>query len=190
MVTIWVTGPIITLALRYSRGTVLRPELGWGRAPVQITLNALLAVVVGAAVALAARSFYEVPYLLPNVATGRSAMGTVLATFSHATLDEIFLRFVPITLMACLLTRGHPRRGLGIAAVSILFSVVVQVLLYSPGVTAIGFRTSGTALSYVALAVALPAAVFGVLLWWRGLGVAWLAHVTWLLATAAVTTGF
>jgi hypothetical protein len=63
-------------------------------------------------------------------------------------------------------------------------AAVVQVLLYLPGVNAIGFPTLTATAGYVLMTVLLPALVFGLLFWKRGLATAVLAHATALLAIA------
>jgi len=64
--------------------------------------------------------------------------------------------------------------------------VAVETVFSLPGVVAAGFPTAFSATGYVLAAVALPAAVFAVIYWLRGLGTAVLAHVAAYVALAAI----
>jgi hypothetical protein len=84
------------------------------------------------------------------------------------------------------LVRWHNVAASVAAAYAVAAAAVVQVLVYLPGVNAIGFATTATAAGYLAATVALPAVVFGVLFWKRGIGTALVAHATALVALALI----
>ena len=67
---------------------------------------------------------------------------------------------------------------------AVIVATVLQVVLYIPGVLAIGFPNALSATAFIVAAVALPAVVFGVLFWKRGLATAVIADATALVALA------
>jgi hypothetical protein len=82
------------------------------------------------------------------------------------------------------LVRFYATPGPRAAIAAVAVAAVVQMMLYAPGVSAIGFPTFTAAAGYMALTVALPAMVFGALYWKRGFATAVLAHASALLAVA------
>lgn len=168
--TLWLAGPLVTVSLALlERLPVPGPAVafgGRGRAAVSIAI----ALVVGVAIALAALPFYQ-------AAWGVSAPGLVGA-LSTALVDEVLLRLFLVTAVAWLLLREFEMKERHAAALAVLVAAGVQVLIYLPGVLAIGFPSTGVAVGFMVLTVAVPAVVFGLLFWQRGFGTALLAHAT------------
>jgi hypothetical protein len=164
--TFWVLGPAVTVALRLtrqlplphpgrvvSRGKDLASDIGIG-------------LLVGAVLGVLA-----VPFLGVTVPAGAAA-GSVVAAVSQAVVNEVLLRVVLLTGVAWLLLRWHRVHAEEAAAAAVAITAVIQVLLYAPGIQAVGFPTTLGALGFGLVTVALPAVAFGILYWKRGLGAA------------------
>ncbi|MFP4622701.1 MAG: hypothetical protein ACLFRX_00835 [Gemmatimonadota bacterium] len=173
-VTLWLAGPLVTVALALlERLPTPRPRVafgGRGRALVSI----VVAVVVGVAVALMALPFYQAAY-------GVGAPDLVGA-LSTALVDEVLLRLFLVTAVAWVLLREFDMKERHAAALAVLAAAGVQVLIYLPGVLAIGFPTTAAAVGFTTVTVVVPALVFGALYWRRGFGTALVAHATAMAA--------
>ena len=174
--TIWVAGPVVTVALRLARSVPFpraMAGLGTGRTTAK---DLAIGLAVGAVVGLLA-----VPFTGP---AAPAAVGTVVVSASQALVNEVLLRLFLVTSVAWTLLRWH-RLGINEALVgAVVAATLVQVLLYAPGAAAVGFASwTGTAL-FLTVGVGLPAAAFGVLFWRRGFATALIADVTALAAIA------
>jgi hypothetical protein len=177
--TLWLAGPVVTLSLwLLERLPSPRPVLAFGgRKDALVSIS--IAVLVGVALALIALPFYQATY-------GGVATTGVAGVLTNALVDEVLLRLFLVTAVAWLCCR---ELGLGTtraAAMAIGVAAVVQVLVYLPGVLAIGFPSVGSAVGFMAVTVLVPAVAFGVLYWQRGFSSALLAHATTLAALMVI----
>jgi hypothetical protein len=176
---IWIAGPVVTAALFLVRRLEV-PVIGMERAP---RTAASLAIGLTAGVVL---GVIALPAHQAAFATGVEAgtVGTLVNVVSHTLVDEMLLRLFLMTGIVWALVRFYATPGPRAAIAAVAVAAVVQMMLYAPGVSAIGFPTFTAAAGYMALTVALPAMVFGALYWKRGFATAVLAHASALLAVA------
>ncbi|CAN5871290.1 hypothetical protein BH23GEM9_BH23GEM9_28710 [soil metagenome] len=177
----WIAGPVVTIALRLRTRMQGAPSLVVPNRATRLGADIAMGLAAGAILGIVAVPFQQAAFAgAPQVGT----IGGAVLIASRALVDEVLLRLFLVTAAVWTLVRhyGTPR---SIAAVYAVFAAaLVQVVLYLPGVGAIGFATTGATVAYVAMTVALPALVFGVLFWKRGLGSALVAHATALVALA------
>jgi hypothetical protein len=183
-ITVWVMGPTITAALWLLRRLPgLQPGLeprgaGWGR------LSSVgVALVAGIAVGLLALPFHTAPYAVP-VASASGPLGAIVFSLSRAIVDEVILRLFLVSGLVWLLLQWRHRHSEANVVLAIAGAALVQIVLYTPGIMAIGFPSTFAALAYTVVAVVVPAVVFGTLYWVRGFTPALLAHATAVAATA------
>ncbi|MEJ2202552.1 MAG: hypothetical protein P8170_00445 [Gemmatimonadota bacterium] len=175
--TVWVAGPMVTLALRLARQVPLARPLA-GLEPSRSTAADLgIGLLVGLVVGLLA-----VPFVAPSAAP--AVAGTLVIDLGQALVDEVMLRLFVVTGVAWLLLRWHRLSSTEAVVGAIVTATVAQVALYSPGAVAIGFASWTGLAAFLAIAVALPAAVFGLLFWRRGFGSALVADIAALAAIA------
>lgn len=177
--TLWLAGPLVTLALRLVKRL---PE------PVRIfhrgrraMVDGALGLVVGLLVGLLVVPFDPTGSVL-LASTGER----LVAAVSQALVDEVLLRLFLVTAVAWLLLRWHRVDEHEAAVLAVGTGALVQVLLYLPGVVAVGFPTTLAAVGFTLAAVLIPAVVFGALYWIRGFGTALLAHAVALVSVALV----
>jgi hypothetical protein len=177
----WIAGPVVTIALGLRRRLQGAPALQLPSRTTHIAAGIAMGLAAGAILGVLAVPFKQAAFVAsPDVGT----FGGAVLIASRALVDEVLLRLFVVTAMVWTLVRynGTPR---SIAAVYAVFAAAaMQVLLYLPGVNAIGLPNTGATLAYLATTVALPALVFGVLFWKRGLATALVAHATALVAIA------
>lgn len=174
-VAIWIVGPTVTLALRLAWGLPsTRPLAGlvgdrrW--TPRDLVVGLVSGLVIG---------LIAVPFAGP---AAPATAGSVVVEVSQALVNEVLLRLVVVTGAAWLLLRWG-RLGTNEAALAAVgIATVLQVALYTPGALAVGFASPAGLTSFLLLAVAVPAAAFGLLYWRRGFGTALVADATALLA--------
>lgn len=177
LLAVWVAGPVVTVALRLARSVPFpRPLAGLGAA--RMTAADLgIGLGVGAVVGLLA-----VPFAGPSTSTALA--GSVVVQVSQALVNEVLLRLFVVTVAAWALLQWHRINAAEAVVGAVLASTLLQVLVYAPGAAAIGFASwTGTA-AFLVMAVALPAAAFGVLFWKRGFGAALVADMMALAAIA------
>jgi len=175
--TLWVAGPMITLALRLARQVPLSRPLA-GLEPSRSTAVDLgIGLLVGVVVGLLA-----VPFVAPSVAP--AAAGALVMDVGQALVDEVLLRLFLVTGVAWLLLRWHRVSSTEAIVGAIVAATVAQVALYSPGAVAVGFASSAGLVAFLGIAVAMPAAAFGFLFWRRGFGSALVADIAALAAIA------
>ena len=181
--TIWLGGPMITLALHLLvRVSDAQPEAVPAR---RVAYDVGLGMLVGLVLGLIAAPF-AVPAALPAAASN-GAYGALATSVGQALLDEVVLRLFLVTGVMYLALRWR-RLGRSEAAVtSIIAASLVQLALYAPGVMAIGFPTALAALGFSIALVLIPALVFGTLFWKRGLGAAIAADATALAVLALLS---
>lgn len=178
LLSVWVAGPAVTLALRLLRGIPTPRPVGvpsgrrvWGDAGLGVLVGLVLGVLA-------------VPFAGPAVTTATGPAGAVVTAVSQAVVDEVLLRLVLLSSVVWALLRWQRVRPAEAVGAAVLLTAVVQVALYTPGVLAIGFPSAVTAAGFVLVTVLLPALAFGVLYWRRGFGSALLADATAMVAVA------
>lgn len=177
LLAIWVAGPLVTIALRLAR-TVPFPRALAGLGERRTTATDLgIGLVVGAVVGLLA-----VPFAAPTAPT--AVAGTFVVGLSQAVVNEVLLRLFLVTGVAWLMLRWHRLNVNEALAGAVAIATVVQVALYTPGALSIGFASWSGMAAFLLAAVAIPAAVFGVLFWRRGFVTALVADVAALAAIA------
>ncbi len=182
--TLWVAGPLITLALRMT-SQLPTPWRSAGRSAGRWTpTDLVIGLVIGAVVGLLA-----VPFTAPMAPSVASAFaGSVVAGVGHALVNEVLLRLFMVSAVAWLLLRWHRVHADEAAVGSVAAVALLQVALYLPGALAVGFPSWTGTVAFLAVAVALPAVAFGVLYWKRGLATALVADATALIAIALLAS--
>jgi hypothetical protein len=186
--TLWIGGPVVTVALHAVHGVPrLREATERARAP-RFATSLGLGLLVGAVLGLVALPFFGAPLMVTAPAAAAGVLGTLALVAGRALIDEVLLRLFLVSGTAWLLLRWK-RVGAGEAAVAaVAVAAVVQVALYLPWVAGIGFPTVAAAAAFVLLVVLLPALAFGTLYWTRGFGAALMAHAT-AIAMVALLAG-
>ena len=177
--TIWVGGPVVTAGLHLVKRLPGRIELfhtGTGAAT-----DVALGLTVGLVMSLLVLPFNPTA----GVATG-AAGGSLILAVSQALVDEVLLRLFLVSAIAWLLLRWHRMHKEEAAVIAVTTAALVQVLLYLPGVVAVGFPTTLAAVGFTLVAILIPALVFGALYWARGLGTALVADAATLAGIAII----
>jgi hypothetical protein len=180
--TLWFVGPMVTFALKQIK-KVRVPGIAFDT-PRGATSGVVVGLVAGAVLGLIAVPFAAAKYGIPTAGADTGAVGAVVLAVSAALVNEVLLRLFVVTAAAALVLRWHRAHREEAAVLAVIIATVLQVVLYIPGVLAIGFPNALSATAFVVAAVALPAAVFGVLFWKRGLATAIIADATALVALA------
>jgi hypothetical protein len=180
----WIAGPTVTVAL------ALRRRLHAGRADAlvpaaartpRVLASVAIGLAAGAMLGVMAVPFQQAAFTgVPEVGT----VGGAVLVMSRAVVDEVLLRLFMVTGVVWALVRWNNTPRAVAAVYAVFAAMAVQVVLYMPGVNAIGFATTTAVLTYVLMTIAVPALVFGLLFWKRGLGTAVVAHATALVALA------
>jgi hypothetical protein len=176
--TLWLAGPLVALSLALlDRLPGYRPAVAFsGRSSALVSVG--VAVGVGVVLALIALPFYSTAY---GVSTGG-----VAGVLSKALVDEVLFRLFLVTAVAWVGIREFGFTESKAVGVAIAVAALAQVLIYLPGVLAVGFPSTGTLLGFVAVTALVPALAFGVLYWQRGFGTALVAHATAMAALLLV----
>jgi hypothetical protein len=180
-VALWIGIPVVTVAL----GLLDRiPELRPIRATSTRTpwSGLVLGLAVGVVLSLIALPFYHSPVALSAPATG--TVGAVVIAVSQALLDEVLLRVFLVTAVVWLLLGSQNVRRQHAPGYAVLVAAAVQVVLYLPGVLALGLPSWVATLGYVIAAVLIPALAFGFLYTRKGFTAALAGHATALVALA------
>jgi hypothetical protein len=180
--TLWLVGPIVTVALKMIKRVAI-PGIVFDT-PRNVVPSVGVGLIAGAVLGLIAVPFAAAKYGIPTAGTNAGPLGAIVLAVSAAFVNEVLLRLFVVTAVAALVLRWHKAHREEAAVIAVVAATFVQVLLYLPGVLAIGFPTPLTAVAFVFAAVALPAAVFGLLFWKRGLATAVVADATALIALA------
>jgi hypothetical protein len=173
-VTLWLAGPMVALSLSLlDRFPATRPAVAFGgRGSAVASIG--IAVVVGVVLALMALPFYTATY---GVTTGGLA-----GVLSGALVDEALFRLFIVTAVAWVGLREFGFTESKAVGVAIAVAALAQVLIYLPGVLAIGFPSMATLMGFLAVTAVVPAVALGILYWQRGFGTALVAHATALAA--------
>jgi hypothetical protein len=186
--TIWLAGPIVTLALHAVHQVQWLRETNIEAGKRQVLGTVGLGLVVGLVLGMLALPFFTSPLrvAVPAVTTG--VLGTVAISMSRALIDEVLLRLFLVSATAWLILRWRDVRPAEAATAAVLVGALVQFVLYLPWVFGIGFPSIVTATAFVLLVVIVPALAIGALYWKRGFGAALLAHATAIAMVALVAS--
>lgn len=178
--TFWLAGPAVTAALKVVRRI---PGLSLSGSNVgSVPANVGIGLVSGILLGLIALPFYGSPFGVPVTGAGIGPAGALFQGLGQALVNEVLLRLFLVSGLAWLLLRRmHVSRGMA-AAAAVAIATVVQVVLYTPAALQIGFPTGLITVAFLAVTVAIPAIVFGVLFWKRGFGTALLADAAAVIA--------
>lgn len=179
LISLWLVGPVVTaalMALRKLPGE--RPALAFRSRNGLVDLG--IALAAGTVVGLIAVPFAGTQVIPTG---GLSVLAAALGT---AFFGEVLFRLFLMTAVVWVMLRWHRVHAEEAAVVAVIAVMVVETLLHLPGVAAAGFPSVLGAAGYVMAAVAVPAAVFAVIYWFRGLGTAVLAHAVAYVALAAI----
>jgi uncharacterized membrane protein YfbV (UPF0208 family) len=176
--TLWIALPAVTTALNLlSRMPDPQPiAIGLRRAPWS---GIAVGLAVGAVLGLIALPFYHAPIAL--AAPGSRSLGGILVAFSQALVDEVLLRVFLVTGVVWLMLRWQNVRSEQASLYAVLVAALVQVVLYLPGVMALGLPSWIATIGYVMAAVLVPALAFGFLYTRRGFGAALASHAAALI---------
>jgi hypothetical protein len=180
--TLWLVGPVVTIALKGIKRIAL-PGAEFDT-PRRALPSVAAGLVAGAVLGLIAVPFAAAKYGMLTAAVDSGPLGGIVIAISAALVNEVLLRLFVVTAVAALVLRWHGAHREEAAVIAVIVATVLQVVLYLPSVLAVGFPTTLAAVAFVFVAVALPAAVFGVLFWKRGLTTAVVADATALIAIA------
>ena len=183
--TLWLAGPIVTVALRAIKRIGL-PGAAFDT-PRRALPSVVTGLVAGAVLGLIAVPFAAAKFGMLNAVIDAGPAGSVVLAFSAALVNEVLLRLFVVTAVAALVLRWHGARREEAAVIAVVVATLLQIALYLPSVLAVGFATTLSAIAFVFVAVALPAVVFGVLFWKRGLLTAVVADATALVAIALLS---
>jgi len=185
---IWVVGPLVTLGLR-AAGLI---GMTWlQQKPVQTSRRAndvVVGLLGGLVVAALVYPFHRDPIGLPNAMSGTTVWHGVALLMSRALFDEAILRVGLASTIFWVAMRAHVGSRATSTVLGVLGAALVQVLVYTPGALAYGFRSDWTTVTYLGAGVLIPALIFGALYVRRGLGPALLADGTALATVAFVAT--
>jgi hypothetical protein len=180
--TLWLVGPLVTFALRLARKLPV-PGAAFDT-PQRALPGMLVGLLVGAVIGLAAVPFAVGRYGVGTATAEAGAAGAIVLALSAALFNEVLLRLFLVTAVVAAVTRWYRARREEAISIAVMAAAAVEVLLHLPGVVMIGFPTVLGALGFLLTAVVLPAVVFGVLFWKRGLATAVVAHATAIVAIA------
>lgn len=180
--TLWIVGPLVTLALRGLEQLEGAPVPAFRPTEDKkaLALNAGLGLVVGLVLAVLALPFYGPPLQVPFPVEGGPGMALGFA-LSHAVLYEVLLRLGAVSLLAWGLYRLYRAQPTRAALWAVLGVAGLQLVLFLPVLLSIGFPTTAQMVGFGAATVVIPALVLGALFWRRGLSAAITAEGTALM---------
>ncbi|HEY0672786.1 MAG TPA: hypothetical protein VGD27_10990, partial [Longimicrobiales bacterium] len=161
--TLWLVGPLVTLALRLIAKLPV-PGAAYDTRQ-RVWSGTAVGLVAGAVVGLVAVPFAVGRYGIATPSADVGPAGAIVLAVSAALFNEVLLRFFLVTAVAALLTRVYATRKQEAITIAVMVAAAVEVLLHLPGVVMIGFPTMLGAAGFLLTAVVLPAVVFGVLFW-------------------------
>jgi hypothetical protein len=175
-ITLWFVGPMVTFALRVVKKLAV-PGAAFDT-PHRLPVDVLVGLVTGVVVGLIA-----VPFAAAR-GTEAGPAGAIVMAVSAALFNEVLLRLFVLTTVAALVMRWHAGRREQAVVIGVVTAAALEVVLHLPGVVTVGFPTAAGAAAFLATAVVVPALVFGMLFWKRGLITAVVAHATAIAAVA------
>ena len=178
-VTLWIALPAVSIALnllsRMPDSQLVSQS--FRRGPWS---SVVLGLAVGVVLSLLALPFYHAPIALPGHATGH--FGAIVLGISQALLDEVLLRVFVVSAVVWLMLRWQNVRGQKASLYAVIVAALVQVVLYLPGVLALGLPSWIATIAYVLAAVLIPGIAFGFLYTRRGFVAALAGHAAALVA--------
>jgi hypothetical protein len=160
--TLWIAGPIVTVALKMIDQIPAARSGPYGAEPVADGGVGDGGSGVGVVLGLLALPFYGAPLrVAAPAAAAAGSLGTVAIALSQAMITETLLRLFLMTVVAWVLLRAYRVSGSGAALAAVLVGAVAQLVLYMPAIFGIGFPTLASAFGFVGLVVLLPALAFG-----------------------------
>jgi hypothetical protein len=177
----WVAGPLLTLGLHLRRLIRGAGPISFGAPAPRALTNVFIGLAAGVMLGVVAVPFQTAAF---TSVTATGPAGNVVLMVSRALVDEVLLRLFLVTAATWTLLRWLALPAPHAAVAAVLVAALVQVLMNVPGVREIGFATTFAASAYVAVAVLLPALVFGLLFWKRGFMTALVADASALFAAA------
>jgi hypothetical protein len=182
--TVWLAGPIVTLALHAVHAVPRLREANADAGARQVLLTLGLGLVVGLVLGMLALPFFGSSLRIASPVAAGGLMGAVAVSMSRALIDEVLLRLFLVSATAWLILRWRNVQAGEAATAAVLVGALVQLVLYLPWVFGIGFPSIVSAAAFVLLVVIVPALAIGALYWKRGFGAALLAHATAVLMVA------
>ena len=179
--TLWIGAPVIAVALRLVDRLPNPAPVMVGQAR-SAGSGIVLGLAVGFVLSLIALPFYHAPVSLAAPATG--AFGGVVVAVSQALLSEVLLRVFLVTAVIWLALSWQNVRREQAALMAVTIAALAQVVLYLPGVLALGLPSWAATIGYVVAAVLIPGLAFGFLYVRRGLSAALAGHAAALIALA------
>jgi len=178
--TFWFYGPIITVGLAVLRKAMpLFPAtrvLDRVHASKAIALRAGIAIGAGLLVAALAAPFHKGSLGLPTDVERVGFLPAMGLALANAVTDELFLRLFVFTAALALAVRYMPKDRTWAVWLAIGVATVADLLLHWPDMTALGLPGFSTVVAYAVARMAIPAVLFGVIYFRRGLGTAVAAH--------------
>jgi hypothetical protein len=181
--TLWLVGPLVTLALRLANKIALPGAAYDNTARVVPSIG--IGLIAGVVLALVARPFASAQYGVANTDVGPA--GAIVLAVSAALFNEVLLRLFLVTAVAALALRVYGTNRPRAVTLAVLLTAAIEVLVNLPGVVMIGFPTVSAAAAFMVTAIAIPAVALGVLFWKRGFATAVIAHATALVAIALLS---
>src|SRR5690606_29128579 len=140
--TLWIGGPVITLALRLIQGLPGRHPVpafapSW-RAVGDLALGGLAGVALG---------LIALPFVIPAALPGGPG-GMLVSWLGQGLMDGVPLRLFLVTSVAWMVVRWGRVNAGEAAVISIAAAALVQVLIYAPGVAGLGFTTPLAAIAF------------------------------------------
>lgn len=187
-VTVWLIGPVVTFALWARRELPGdRPTL-LGRNVPAVILGVALGLAAGGIMGFVIQTVFGSYGVLPLALWSGPASEAILIGFSQGLLDEILLRLLVVLGLVWAVHRWAGVYNAGVVGAAIFVAGLVHVALYLPSLLTIGFPSTAVAVGYGALAVFVPALIFGALFWWRGLGATVVAHAATIAVAAMLVS--
>jgi len=178
--TFWFYGPIITAGLAVLRKamplfptTRVLDRVNAGKA---IALRAGIAIGAGILVAALAAPFHKGSLGLPTDVERVGLLPAMGLAVANAVTDELFLRLFVFTAALALAVRLMPKDKSWAVWLAIAVATVADLLLHWPDMTALGLPGASTVIAYAVARMAIPAVLFGIIYFRRGLGTAVAAH--------------
>ncbi|HSM06467.1 MAG TPA: hypothetical protein VK858_17730 [Longimicrobiales bacterium] len=168
--TLWIVGPVVTLGLRLTHelpGLDRTRPATRARGAADVGIGLLVGAIAG---------LLAIPFTPGAAVTG--AAGGVLVALSQVLIDETLLRLFLLTAVAWLILRWRGSHQEEAAVLAVITVAAAQVLIYLPGVVAVGFPSFLAAAAFTATAIVVPALLFGAVYWTRGFTAAVVADAT------------
>lgn len=184
-ITVWLAGPLVTIALWLGRKLDRDPVGGLERTASEAFAGIGIGLAAGAALGFLVQLAFGSHGVLPLALWGGGVAEALTVAAGQGLLDELLLRLFAVTGLAWLLAGGRDGApGTGHAAAAVGLAALLQMALYVPSLLEIGFPSTASAVGYGAAALFVPGLVYGALFWRRGLLTAAAAHASTVAVAA------